>query len=261
MCDLSLMVCGFSGGIASAYMSYLINKECPNRTVLLYHSTNTEPDDNDRFRQEVSSYIGIPITEYSDGRDIWTLFRDEGFLGNDRVPLCSRILKAQMNEKWLTQNAPDGIKCIGYTAEETARAQRMTMRANDAGIKVRFPLIERKIYKPECWRVVTKCWGIKPPEMYKWADHANCVPCIRGSTAYWGMVYINARDAWEKAAAEEDYHGHQILSESKGLGTLREELQRCIKDAHRYMKERRRKEAKRAGGFAKLLEAPCHCNT
>ena len=67
-------VVGFSGGAASAVVAEIVSKAHPGNTVLLFHDTKTEPDDNERFRIEVADYLGLPITERSDGRDIWGVF-------------------------------------------------------------------------------------------------------------------------------------------------------------------------------------------
>jgi hypothetical protein len=253
-----LMVCAFSGGIASAVMSHIVNKEHPGRTVLQYHSTATEPKDNDRIRREASSFISLPIIDDSDGRDIWQVFADEGFLGNQRTAPCSRILKQERGNRWIKQNTTGGIKCLGYTIEEQARAQRAEYRALQDGYKVDFPLIRKQMRKSDCWRIVTKCWGLKPPEMYKWAEHANCVPCIKGGLAYWGMVYLHAKHAWDRAIAEEKKHNHQILGAL--YGSLEEEQERCIRLAKQYMAKKKQAQKHRECGFASLLETPCGCN-
>lgn len=214
----------FSGGVASAVMAKIVANEQSN-VILLYHSTKTEPPDNDRFRKEVATYIGLPITEVSDGRDIWEVFEDEKFLGNQRLAPCSRILKQEIGDTWIKENLPCKVY-FGYTIEEKRRAQQITSRIETLGASVGFPLIEQGLSKDDCFRQV-KSWGVRLPQMYSWAGHANCVPCVKGGLAYWGEVYLNAPDAWEKAAAAEEKFGRQILKTSR-YGTLREELPHCL---------------------------------
>jgi hypothetical protein len=248
--DDILHVCAFSGGAASAVMSKMVAEAHPGKTVLLYHSTRTEPDDNDRFRREVSGFIGLPITERSDGRDIWQVFKDHRFLGNQHVTPCSEDLKQIMGDRFMATCPPGSIKYLGYTSEEVVRATRASCRAASKGYRCEFPLIRAGIGKVECLARVTKCWGIRLPEMYDWAEHANCVPCVKGGLAYWGMVYLNAPEAWERAArAEEESGGYQILKDSQ-YGMLREELPHCLELARAYME-------KRAG--AVLYDVPCEC--
>ena len=161
-------VVGFSGGTASAVMAKIVADEFPDKTILLYHNTNTEPKDNDRFRNEVAIYIGIPITEDSDGRDIWQVFDDEKFLGSGRNTPCSRILKQERSLKYLKNNQP-AIIYIGFTLEEYRRAQRTFARYAKHNIIAKFPLIRKKITKEECMFRVVNCWNITPPAIYSWA--------------------------------------------------------------------------------------------
>ena len=83
------------------------------------------------------------------------------------------------------------------------------------------------------------------------AEHANCVPCIKGKKAYWGLIYKFEREAWERAAKAEEEFGHTIFTEA---GSLREELHGCLRLADAYMEKR---EATEAQGT--LFEFPCEC--
>jgi hypothetical protein len=255
-------IIGFSGGLASAVVAKIIaDTHGRENTVLLFHDTKTEPRDNDRFRAEVAAYIGLPITEDSDGRDIWQVFDDEGYLGNGRNTMCSRILKQERSVNYLLANhtpnlfreTEPAMLYIGFTPDEWQRAQRVTARYAQHGFEVRFPLMEQNISKAECRQRVEKCWGIRPPAMYAWADHANCVPCIKGKGAYWGLVYDNARWAWEKAARAEEKFGKTIFTEGPDESedpTLRNLLPWCLDLAEKY---RRKQEG------VTLYDYPCEC--
>jgi len=243
-------VVGFSGGCASSVMAKIVADENPRSTILLFHDTKTEPADNDRFREEISEYIGLPITEDSDGRDIWQLFRDEGYLGSGRNTMCSRVLKQERSLSWLKANQP-AILYIGFTVEEWRRAQRTFARYAKHGIEVRFPLVDQKITKDECLHRVQNCWGIDLPLMYKWADHANCVPCVKGKKAYWGLIYMFEREAWETASKMESEFGRTIFTEA---GSLKEELGNCLRLAKKYLAKKDMKERQ-----GELFDMPCEC--
>ena len=229
-----LHVVKFSGGAASAVVASIVAKQNPGATVLLYHNTKTEPEDNDRFRRDVSHHLGLPITDISDGRDIWQLFDDEKFLGNQRLTPCSKRLKQDMGDRWIRQNLPCTVY-YGFTSDEQDRADRVTVKMEMMGASAGFPLIDLGIPKKECLRRVVDCWEIALPEMYRWADHANCVPCVKGGLAYWGMVYRNARPAWDRAVAEEKRHGQQFLKSTR-YGTLEHELPHCLRLADKYQR-------------------------
>lgn len=246
-------VVGFSGGAAYAVVAKIVAERHPGETILLFCDTLTEPPDNDRFRVEVANYIGLPIVRVADGRDIWQLFLDEGYLGNQRATPCSEHLKVIPGDRWMKENGPC-IYYVGYTPDEWRRAQRLSARKAQAGIETRFPLMELGISKEECFERVRKCWGLILPEMYEWAEHANCIPCVKAGLAYWGMVYLFHPKEWAKAVRAEKESGYQILSKSKGYGTLEEELPRCLRLAREWM------EKKKAGiDQGSLYEFPCEC--
>jgi hypothetical protein len=243
----------FSGGAASSVVGKLVADEHKDKTVLLFHDTKTEPLDNYRFRAEVAAFIGLPITESTDGRDIWQLFWDKNFLGNQKLTPCSITLKQKRGDAWIREHKPTCVY-FGFTPDEYLRAQRTYARVSRLGCDVRFPLIEKNISKEDCFRMVTRCWGLRLPEMYEHFEHANCLPCVKGGLAYWGLIYKYARDAWNKAVAAEKRHGRQILSLSHGYATLEEELPHLLQLADEYEKQKRS-----ANLQMKLFELPCEC--
>jgi 3'-phosphoadenosine 5'-phosphosulfate sulfotransferase (PAPS reductase)/FAD synthetase len=242
-------IVGFSGGIASSVVARIVLEEHSDAT-LLFHDTKTEPEDNDRFRQDVSNYLKTPITEDSDGRNIWELFNDEGYLGCGRNTMCSRVLKQERSKAYLKAHLPATLY-IGFTDDEWNRAQRITARYASIGVTVKFPLMEQHISKEECHHRVINCWGLNPPEMYEHFEHANCIPCVKGSQYYWGLLHKYEREAWERMAAAEKEYAHTLFSD----GTLLEKLPNCLRLAEKYeqMQEGERRQVK-------LFEFPCECS-
>ncbi|MHC4463612.1 MAG: phosphoadenosine phosphosulfate reductase domain-containing protein [Planctomycetota bacterium] len=238
-------VVGFSGGAASAVCAKIVLDTYGSAT-LLFHDTKTEPSDNDRFRDDVAKFLGLPITNDSDGRDIWQVFKDEGYLGNGRNTPCSRILKQERSLAYLKAHQPATLY-LGFTVEEWRRAQRTYARYHRHGIRVAFPLIEQKIGKADCLHRITTCWGLRLPDMYQHFGHANCMPCVKGGLAYWGLVYLYERPAWERAVQAEKEFGKTIFTKA---GSLRKELDHCLKLA---------REAEAAQSQAELMLFPCEC--
>jgi 3'-phosphoadenosine 5'-phosphosulfate sulfotransferase (PAPS reductase)/FAD synthetase len=59
----------FSGGASSAVVAeYVIKTYGKENTVLFFTDTYWEDNDNYRFMEEVSEYLGLPITTHVDGR-------------------------------------------------------------------------------------------------------------------------------------------------------------------------------------------------
>lgn len=47
--------------------------------------------------------------------------------------------------------------------------------------------------------------------MYCWADHANCIGCVKGGKAYWLAVAENEPEVFAQRVALEEEFGHGIL--------------------------------------------------
>lgn len=209
------VVVGFSGGVSSAWCAGWALRNYPrDEVVLLFHDTKEEHPDTYRFLHEMAAALDMPITERSDGRSVTEVFRDEGFLGNNQNAMCSRILKMDQGDRFFAELVEDGvthiIKVLGFSANEPARVQRAWARGIQQGYSVRFPMIEEQVSKQD---TVDYCLalGVKPSAMYCWADHANCIGCVKGGKAYWLAVAENEPEVYAQRVALEAEFGHGIL--------------------------------------------------
>jgi hypothetical protein len=96
------------------------------------------------------------------------------------------------------------------SAKEPRRVERQVALAANGGYTARFPMIETGTTKQQC---VNYCLslGVKPSAMYCWAEHANCVGCVKGGMAYWKAVEKNAPEVYAQRVALEEEFGHGIL--------------------------------------------------
>ena len=182
------IVVGHSGGVTSAWaLGWALRVFPREEVVALFHNTQNEDEDTYRFLYEIAAALKIEVTERSDGRSVEQVEIDEGALANNRMAFCSRILKAEQRDRYFTELRAAGVteivNVLGFSGMEWKRVQRATMRAQQAGYGVRFPVRENEVTKQQCanWCVGL---GVKPPRMYEWSDHANCVNCRRGGKAY-----------------------------------------------------------------------------
>ena len=250
-------VVGFSGGVSSAWCAGWALRTYPkDEVVFLFHDTKEEDPDTYRFIREMAAALGHPVTERSDGRSVTQVFEDEGAIANNRMAFCSRILKAEQRDRYFSEisdvgscptcdglgtigdegegceacggegerNLVEIVNILGFSAIETQRVQRAAGRAMAAGYACRFPMIEDKISKQAAadWCIAL---GVRPPEMYRWSEHANCVGCVRGGKAYWLAVAKNAPEAFEQRAKLEEEYGHTVLKDT----TLRQLVQIGLK--------------------------------
>jgi len=227
------IVVGISGGVTSAWCGGWALRTYPREEVIfLWHDTKAEHPDTYRVIRELSAALAHPITERSDGRSPLELFADEGFLGNNQNAMCSRILKREIGERFLEGLVAEGFEVeqvIGFSASEPRRVAGAVGRAAAGGYVARFPVIEHGISKQECadWCLSI---GVAPSAMYCWAEHANCVGCVKGGRAYWLAVAEHEPAIFERYARAEEEYGHSIIrGGDREHVTLRELVARGLK--------------------------------
>jgi len=222
------VIVGFSGGVSSAWCAGWALRTFPREhVVFLHHDTREEDPDTYRFIRELATALDHPVTERSDGRSVTEVFRDENALANNRMAFCSRILKAEQKELYvrelkaalavasgLSGTEPASIvNVLGFSALEWQRVSRASGWAEGSGVTVRFPMVEEGITKQMAanW---CQALGVRPPRMYAWSEHANCVGCARGGKAYWLAVAQNAPAIFAQRVELEREFGHTFLKDT-----------------------------------------------
>lgn len=197
---MSVIVC-ISGGKASAWCANWALKKFPKDDVILYfNDTKWEHPDLYRFLNDVSSYLGKQINFDSDGRSPESLFYDNGALANNRMPFCSRILKAER----LQACYKDGDTIIfGIGVDEPQRANRLievytsVAKSRNKWPKLMFPLISERMtpQKVNEWLAST---GIMEPLLYRLGfKHNNCSGgCVRAGKKHWKLLYEKLPDVY-----------------------------------------------------------------
>ena len=182
--DYNRIIVALSGGKASAMCAKLIFDKYPkDRIILYFNDTKWEHPDLYRFLDDLSKYFNHKIIIDSDGRTPEQLFYDIRFLGSNRVPICSRILKAERLQKF-RQNGD--ILVFGIGKEEKHRAIRLTQRYQLLGVKtnifnkLEFPLIENNITDDDIISFFNST-GIELSKLYQLGfKHNNCYGgCVR----------------------------------------------------------------------------------
>ena len=222
-------ICLFSGGAGSAYMSYLVAQKYPQDTILLFNNTFSEHPDADRFRKQVANYIGLPITEISDGRDLWELIDDNKCLPSNMIPFCSRILKQEVSEKYYKSLTDDFILYLGYDVKEGRRIQRQTARIEHAGRPVKYPLMENGLDNDTIKDIIKNEWKICLPEPYKYLRHNNCIPCFKGQKGHFKRIWRYYPEYFQKAIDKEIQIGSTVLKE-KSLTEFAKDWQKELDD-------------------------------
>jgi len=216
----------FSGGAASAYVAWLVVQEFgTENTVLLFHDTKAEHPDADRFRKQVSKFVGVPITDVSDGRSLWKIIEDRMCLPGFHIPFCTEVLKQKPAEKYYKELDKQGVDYTLYNGlgiEEWRRVQRSVARAEAKGRKLRCLLAERNISDKEVKRTIRDEWKICLPEPYKYLKHNNCIPCFKAGKGHFYKVWRHYPEQFERAKQMEELVGHTVFKD-KSLSELEAE--------------------------------------
>jgi hypothetical protein len=196
----------FSTGTASAEVAKrVIDLHGTEATILLTADTLKEDEDNWRFAKEVVAYLDSPEwVILCDGRTPMEVGRDERCVPNNRMAVCSKILKRELLDRWTAANCrPEDVHYLGYDWTEEDRW--------DAALPhwkypVAAPLREPpRLSKPD----ILALWrsrGIEPPRLYALGfHHANCGGfCVRGGQAQWELGLRVNRAEYLRWEADEE---------------------------------------------------------
>lgn len=194
--NMSRVIVALSGGMASAWCAHWALETWGKEQVVLYfNDTKWEDADLYRFLDDLEDHFGVKIVKDSDGRNPEEVFNDQHLMGNSRIAICSRVLKAERLQKYYG----DGdILVFGIDKSEEHRAVRITQVYADVSVKrkkkcqVFFPLIDQGIEK---WQVRDwlKSTGIRQPRLYDMGfAHNNCAGgCVRAGKKHWNHLLKN----------------------------------------------------------------------
>lgn len=181
----------FSGGLGSYFTTKrLIESGVDKDSItLLFTDTKVEDEDLYRFMSDASNFLDIPITNYSDGRTIWQVFKDRKFLGNNRADPCSKELKRFMSRKYIKQYSPK--QCIIYLGFDWTEAHRLD-RARKAWLpyKVESPLCNPPYKTKQELQEELKQDGLTLPRLYRMGfSHNNCGGgCVKAGIGHFTML-------------------------------------------------------------------------
>lgn len=169
-------IVAFSGGLSSFEVARLLVKEHGKQaTVCVFTDTLTEDEDLYRFVDETIAYLGCQLAWCTDGRDIWDVFEDVRFMGNNRVDPCSHHLKREMFRKYLAENWPNHADVTLYYGIQDHEKHRIAaIRERWAPYPVEAPLIELGTTKEQMAATLDEI-GIALPRLYELGfEHNNC---------------------------------------------------------------------------------------
>lgn len=198
----------YSTGAASAEVLWRVVEEYGAENVLaLTADTKKEHPDNWRFAREVVEQLGCEWKVIADGRTPMQAGRDARVVPNNRMAVCSRVLKRNLLDKYRAEHfdPAETVVYLGYDWTEPHRVD--AAQGHWAPWTVDCPLTR----PPYLWKQqildLFRERGIEPPVLYKQGfQHANCSGgCVRGGQAQWSLLLqVNRAEYldWEREENE-----------------------------------------------------------
>lgn len=215
----------FSCGAASAVAAKLTLEKYPNEEVRIINNPVLEEDaDNQRFLKDVEKWLGVTVEvavnpSFPSGSAVEVWEKRQFMSGPFGAP-CTLELKKAARQLWEKENKPDW-HVLGFTLEEQNRHDRFVMNERDNVLPV---LIEEKITKPDCYRIINEA-GIQLPRIYSMGyPNANCIGCVKAtSSTYWNHVRKKHPEVFEERATQSRRIGTK-LARYKGKRLFLDEL-------------------------------------
>jgi len=195
----------FSGGAASAVSAKMaVDEFGKDNVVLLFADTLIEDADLYRFNDDVAEWLGIPITRVADGRTPWEVFFSERMMGSSRVDHCSRILKRDILDLWMEENANPETDAIFIGMDATESHRLAGVQGRLAPFVVRSPLDEAGLWKESVFNILRDA-GLRIPRLYEMGfPHNNCGGfCVKAGQGHFKMLLEKLPDLYAEHEAKE----------------------------------------------------------
>lgn len=185
----------FSTGAGSAEVAYRVATEHGVDDLwLLTADTKVEDADNWRFAREVVHDLGLPLGRWivlADGRTPMEVGRDLRVVPNNRMAVCSRVLKRELLRRWIDDhcNPYEDTIYLGFDWTEPERHE--AAEPHWQPFRIESPLLHPPyVGKPDLLDKFRTERRIEPPRLYGMGfHHANCGgACVRGGQAQWELL-------------------------------------------------------------------------
>lgn len=255
----------FSTGLSSAYLAnWVIQQYGKENTVLFFTDTLWEDEDNYRFMYEVSKYLGLPITTYTDGRSPDEVFTERRLIKTYYTAPCSLELKMKQTVIFVETLRLEGYEPILYFGIGHKEKQRAPRIAKNYAhhciekVRCRFPFIKidkgNRLNNDYFTQVIQEQWGIKRPRMYEYGfSHANCGGrYVKAGIKHYELLF----KVWPERFKQQEEMERKFMRDINEYTILK-------RNGKPYSLEELRKEIERNKGsqlsFSDYEDIPCAC--
>jgi len=217
-----MIISWWSAGVTSAVATKLaMDKYGKENVQPIYFHIDSAHDDNKRFIKECEEWYGkeITVTKAEKYNNQFEVILKDKYVNGPGGARCTLVLKKKVRQNIEKTTEFDGqVFGFEYSKKEINRAIRFKEQYPTA--KPLFPLIEKKMTKPECLYYLEQ-QGIKRPKMYELGyGNNNCIGCVKGGKGYWNKIRIDFPEFFERMAHAEREVGNSCLR-----GVFLDELQ------------------------------------
>lgn len=201
----------FSCGAASAVAAKMTILLSGGSGVRVLNTPVPEEDaDNQRFREDVSGWLGIPIETVVNKNprkrscdDVW----QNHYMSTPTGAPCTKFIKKEARQQWEVDN-PGYEHVLGFTYDEKDRHDKFVLTERN----ILPVLIAAKITKQDCFDIVRRA-GIELPRMYRLGyPNANCVGCSKAtSPTYWNHVRKHHPEVFAKRIEQSERYGAKLV--------------------------------------------------
>ena len=186
-------VTSLSGGAASAVAhTRAIERYGKENVIAWFADTQWEDDDLYRFLEDLEKFWGQSIRRYTQGITPLDVADNEGIIPNQKLAVCSRVLKQKPFKKFIEWHEKPVTVLLGLDWSEQHRMIAPKKNYESIpGVSVDFPLMW-KPYDFDVFQTV-KSWGIEIPRLYKMGfPHNNCGGrCVRQGISEWQRLKVH----------------------------------------------------------------------
>ena len=207
-----MIISWWSAGVTSAVATKMAIDEFGTEVKPIYFAIDSAHEDNARFKDQCEEWYGCEIEiwrsdKYKDQFDVVSKTR---YVNGPSGARCTLELKKKVRQKVEKSLKFDGqVFGFEYSKGEINRAIRFKEQYPNS--KPIFPLIEKRMTKPECLHFLQKS-GISKPVMYELGyKNNNCIGCVKGGAGYWNKIRVDFPDHFNMMAKVEREVGNSCI--------------------------------------------------
>lgn len=213
------IVSWWSAGVTSAVATSVALEKYGHDSIEIYYcDVGAVHPDNERFIKECEQWYNkkINIVKSEKYKNPFDVVRKTRYISGPAGARCTLELKKEPRFKVERENDfTHSIFGFEFTPKEINRAIRFKEQYPDP--KPLFPLIDKKIDKPNALYILEKIAKIKRPAMYSMGyQNNNCIGCLKAaSMSYWNKIRVDFPNVFNEMASIEREIGASIIRRKK----------------------------------------------